>query len=551
MRAGIPKLFKDGYKQFTGIEGAILTNIEACIGLADMTNTSFGPCGMNKIVINQIDKVFVTSDAATIMKELAIQHPAAKVMCLAATMQEKEMGDGTNFVIAFSGELLRKAGELIHMGVHPSDIIKGYTIAMKKAKELMEGLVYYTLKDVFDEKKLAEGVRTTIAAKQYGLEDLMGGLVAKACITVMPRGKPQNFNVDNVRILKLLGGDVNESHVVRGLALDCRPQTAVTKKSKIKVAVFTCSVAATQTETKGTILLNTANELLNYSKSEEDHMHNVIKTYHEMGVQMIFSGEKFSDMALHFMNKYNMMSLRIFSKYMLRRVCRLVGARPCVTLDGAREEDFGFLTSAFTKEIGDQIVTILEQDKDSTAVCSTMIIRGSTENQMNDMERAASDAVNVVKQITRDARFVPGAGAAELQLASLMGDFASKQTGLEQYAIQKYAEALEVVPRQLAQNAGQDGNKVVADLYAAHAKGEIKTGVNVESATSGDTKGGIGDMTQLGVMDLLATRLKGLNLSSKAALTILRVDHIIMRKPAGGPKKPKNRGHWDDNDSAW
>jgi len=544
MRAGIPKLFKDGYKQFTGIEGAILTNIEACIDLADMTNTSFGPSGMNKIVINQIDKVFVTSDAATIMKELAVQHPAAKVMCLAATMQEKEMGDGTNFVIAFSGELLRKAQELIHMGVHPSDIIKGYNIAMVKAKELMEGLVYYTLKDVFDEKKLAEGVKTTIAAKQFGLEDMMGDLVAKAAITVMPRGNPQGFNVDNVRILKLLGGDVNESHVVRGLALDCRPQTSCKKKSKVKVAVFTCSVAATQTETKGTILLNSASELLNYSKSEEDHMHKIIKTYKDMGVEMIVSGEKFSDMALHFMNKYNMMSLRIFSKYMLRRVCRLVGARPCVTLDGARTEDFGFLSNTYTKEIGERIVTILEQDKDSTSVCSTIVLRGATDNQMNDMERAASDAVNVVKQITRDARFVPGAGAAELQLASLMSDFASKQKGLEQYAIQKYAEALEIVPRQLASNSGHDGNKAVADLYAAHAKGENKTGVNVAS-------GGIADMTQEGVMDLLATRLKGLALASKAALTILRVDHIIMRKPAGGPKKPKNRGHWDDNDSAW
>lgn len=544
MRAGIPKLFKDGYKQFTGIEGAILKNIEACIELADMTNTSFGPSGMNKIVINRIEKIFVTSDAATIMRELEVQHPAAKVMVLGANMQEKEMGDGTNFVLLFSGELLRKAQELIHMGVHPSDIIKGYTVAMEKARELLEGLVYYTLKDVFDEKKLAEGVRTTIAAKQHGLEDFMSDIVAKACITVMPRSNPQNFNVDNVRVLKLLGGDLQETHVVRGLALDTRPQTSTKKKSKVKVACFTCSVAATQTETKGTILLNSANELLNYSKSEEDHMHKIIKTYHDMGIEIIVSGEKFSDMALHFMNKYNMMSLRIFSKYMMRRVCRLVGGRPMVTLDGAREEDFGFITAAYTKEVGDKIITILEQDKDSRSVCSTIVLRGSTENQMNDMERACNDAISVVTQITRDARFLPGAGAAELQLGMKLQDFGATQTGLDQYAIKAYGEALESVPRQLAANAGADSEDILAKLRAAHAKGDTKFGVNIVTKD-------VGDMTQLGVMDLLATRLKGLVLASKAALTILRVDHIIMRKPAGGPRKPKNRGHWDDNDSAW
>jgi len=545
MRAGIPKLFKDGYKQFSGVEGAILKNIEACIELADMTNTSFGPSGMNKIVINQIEKIFVTSDAATIMKQLQVQHPAAKVMCLAAQMQEKELGDGTNFVLSFSGELLRKATELIHMGVHPSDIIKGYNIAMEKAQKLFEGLSFYSLKDILDKKKLAEGVKTAIASKQYGLEDLMGDLVAEACITVIPKDNPKKFSVDSVRVLKLIGGDVNESHVVRGLAIDTKPWTTIKEKSKCKCAVFTCSVAATQTETKGTILLNNADELLNYSKSEEDHMHKIIKTYHDMGIGVIFSGEKFSDMACHFMNKYNICGIRIVSKFRLRRICRLLGARPCVTLEN-REEDLGFATEIYTKEIGDRVVTIIEQDKDSAACISTIVLRGATDNQMNDMERACEDAVAVVNSMTRDPRFVPGAGAAELQLASQMVDFANKQKGLEQYAIQKYGEALEVVPRLLASNAGFDGNKVVADLYAAHASGKKKTGVNV----SGE-KGEIGDMTQFGVMDLLTTRLKGLQLASKAAITILRVDHIIMRKPAGGPKKPKNRGHWDDNDSAW
>jgi len=543
MRGGIPRLFKEGYKQFTGLEEAILKNIEACVDLADMTATSFGPSGMNKIVINHIEKIFVTSDAATIMNELQVQHPAAKVIVLAAQMQEKEIGDGTNFVLMFAGELLKKATDLIHMGVHPSDIIRGYEIAAVKADELIADLTFYELQDIRNKEKLVESIRTAIASKQFGIEDKISDLVADACLTVMPKAG-KYFAVDNVRVLKLLGGDVSQSRVVRGLALISKPLSSVREVKNAKVAIFTCAVAATQTETKGTVLMESAVDLLSYSKSEEDHMENIIKTYKEMGVELLISGEKFSDMACHFMNKYKIMGVKSISKFTIRRMCRLTGARPCVTLQ-ARQEDLGFISRAYTEEMGEKLVTVLQQGANTKSAVSTIILRGATNNLINDMERAIDDGVNVVRALIKDNRFVPGAGAAEIELARQMEQFASKNTGLEQYAIRKYAQALEVVPRMLATNSGLNGNKVVADLYAAHEKGDAKIGVDLS-----DEKTDTADMTKQGVFDLLATRKKGLQLSCKAAITILRVDHIIMRKPAGGPKKPKNRGHWDDND-AW
>merc|ERR1719317_119319 len=430
------------------------------------------------------------------MNELQVQHPAAKVIVLAAQMQEKEIGDGTNFVLMFAGELLKKATDLIHMGVHPSDIIRGYEIAAVKADEL----------------------------------------IADACLTVMPKAG-KSFAVDNVRVLKLLGGDVNQSRVVRGLALSSKPVSSVREVVDAKVAIFTCAMAATQTETKGTVLMESAVDLLTYSKSEEDHMENIIKTYKEMGVKLLISGEKFSDMACHFMNKYKMMGVRSISKFTIRRMCRLTGARPCVTLQ-ARQEDLGFISRVYTEEVGEKIITVLQQGENTRSPVSTILLRGATNNQINDMERAIDDGVNVVRTLIKDNRFVPGAGAVEIEMARLMEQFASKSTGLEQYAIRKFAQALEVVPRMLANNSGLDGNKVVADLYAAHEKGDPKIGVDLS-----DEKTDTADMTKQGVFDLLATRKKGLQLSSKAAITILRVDHIIMRKPAGGPKKPKNRGH--------
>lgn len=559
MRMGIPRLFKDGYKQFSGLEEAILKNIDACMQLSTITRTSFGPNGMNKIVINHIEKIFVTSDAATIINELQVQHPAAKILVLAAQMQEKEIGDGSNFVLVFAGELLKKAKEIIHMGVHPSDIIKGYEMAGEMALKTLQDLTIYTEKNLNEKAKLVDGVRAAISSKQFGLEDLIAPLVAEACLNAMPKN-PANFIVDNIRVLKLLGGRIDDCHVVRGMALgtECKSNLKSIKDSKVLVA--TCSIDAAQTDTKGTVLIENASELMNYNQSEEDHIHKVIKGFHDMGVKVLITGEKVGDMALHFINKYEMMVICIFSKFNLRRICRTLRARPCVSLTGVREDDLGFAASISERTLGGNKIVVFEQPEKETSVVSTIVVRGSTNNVMNDLERAIDDGVNVVRQMTKDARFIAGAGGAEIELARRISAFGQKQGGLEQYSIKKYAEALEVVPRTLAENSGLDGSALVTELYAKHsapAPEAKEADAEAPPAEHGqrfgiDVKeGGVQDMTQEGVMDLLATRLLGLRLATNAAVTILRVDHIIMKKPAGGPKKPKNRGHWDDNDDTW
>jgi len=558
MRAGIPRLFKEGYKQFSGLEEAILKNIDASMQLSNITRTSFGPNGMNKIVINHIEKIFVTSDAATIIKELQVQHPAAKIIVLAATMQEREIGDGSNFVLVFAGELLKKAKEIIHMGVHPSDIIKGYEMAGEKALEMIQELTIYTEKNLLDKSKLVDGVRSAISSKQFGLEDMIAPLVAEACLNAMPKN-PANFIVDNIRVLKILGGRIDDCNVTRGMALQTEIASNLKKITQSKVMCCTCSIDAAQTDTKGTVLIENAKELLNYNISEEEHIHKVIKGFHDMGVKVLITGEKVGDMALHFINKYKMMVICIFSKFNLRRLCRTLKARPCVSLTGIREDDLGFAASINQKVIGGKKIVVFEQPEKETSVVSTIIVRGSTNNVMNDLERAIDDGVNVVRQMTKDARFIAGAGGAEIELARRIRAFGQKQGGLEQYAINKYGEALEVVPRTLAENSGLDGSELVAKLYAKHSAPvpEPSDDADAPAAEHGqrfgiDVKEGcVKDMTQEGVMDLLATRLLGIRLATNAAVTILRVDHIIMKKPAGGPKKPKNRGHWDDNDGTW
>jgi len=574
MSRGIPRLWKDGYKQFTGLEEAILKNCEAATSLAQCTRTAFGPNGLSKIVINRIEKVIVTTDAATIISELEVQHPAAKVLCLSAAMQQREVGDGANFVVVFAGELLKNAVLELRKGIHPSVLVRGYSMAQKKVQQLIKELVVFEVnaqKDMYDVEILKLGIKCAISSKQYGLGNFLSDVVAKACRNSMPQ-IASNFVVDNIRTVKILGGSIMDSAVIRGMVVETAPRSTCTYAESTKVAIFTCSLDSTQTETKGTVILHDDEELLNYNKSEEEFIHNVIKRLKDMGVGVVIVGENVSEMALHYVDKYKLVCMRIVSKWTIRRLCRAVRARPVVTLNGIRDADLGVCNKVYTKEIGNDHVTIFEQVNIGESEVSTIVVRGATETAMNDVERAVDDGVNMVRAMTRNGKFVAGAGAVEIELARRLNQYATTVSGVEQYAIKAYAKSLEVVPRTLAENTGLSDTDIISKLYKAHSEEVVKDESKQSEAASNTKKlpaeilksiksspsnvgvdivnGGVRDMTREGVIDLMTTRQMGIKLATQSATTILRVDHIIMKKPAGGPRKP-NRGHWDDNDETW
>ncbi|ONM27005.1 T-complex protein 1 subunit theta [Zea mays] len=234
---GIQSMLKEGHRHLSGLEEAVLKNIDACRELSAITRTSLGPNGMNKMVINHLDKLFVTNDAATIVNELEVQHPAAKILVLAGRAQQEEIGDGANLTISFAGELLEKAEELIRMGLHPSEIIIGYTKAINKTIEILEDLVEKGSEnmDVRNKEDVVLRMRSAVASKQFGQEDIMCPLVADACIQVCPKN-PANFNVDNVRVAKLLGGGLHNSSVVRGMVLKNDAVGSIKRVEKAKVS---------------------------------------------------------------------------------------------------------------------------------------------------------------------------------------------------------------------------------------------------------------------------------------------------------------------------
>jgi len=268
-------MLKEGARHYAGLEEAILRNIDACVQISKITRTSLGPMGMNKIVVTHLDKVYITSDAATLIEEMEVHHPAAKMVAMAAKTQESEVGDGTNFVLIFAGELLQQAENLLKIGLHPSEILIGYEKAYKKCVEIMPNYVVYSVNDVRKKEEVLPCLESVIATKLYGYESFLAPLVYEACRYAMPDKDLKRFDVENVRVAKIMGPAFHDSMLIHGLVVVRGSETSRTYVKDAKVALFNCPLETGQGETKGTVLLKNAEELVKYTSSEEKHMEDV------------------------------------------------------------------------------------------------------------------------------------------------------------------------------------------------------------------------------------------------------------------------------------
>ncbi|KAI5290395.1 T-complex protein 1 subunit theta [Ascosphaera aggregata] len=548
-----------GYTSHDAEDGAVIRNIEACNAIAQTVQTSLGPYGKNKIVINHLQKLILTSDAATILRELEVVHPAAKLLVMASQQQEAELGDATNLVIIFAGELLKKAEGLLRMGLKSSDIVQGYEKAQNFALKCLEDLEVDRLKDIRSKDELEKALRTVIASKQSGSEDILAPLVAEAVLAVLPKN-PTAFNVDNVRVVKIMGGSLEQSRVIKGMVFARRPEGTIKKAHKAKVGVFSCPIDISQTETKGTVLLKNAQEMMDFTKGEEARLEATIKELYDSGLRVVVAGSTVGELALHYLNRFNILVIKVLSKFEIRRLCRVVGATPLARLGAPMPDEMGTIDVVETEEIGGDRVTVFRQEESGSVTrTATIVLRGATQNHLEDVERAIDDGVNVVKAITKDPRLVPGAGATEVQLAERISAFADMTPGLSQYAIKKYAEAFEIIPRSLAESAGLDATEVLSRLYTAHQQRKQTdseedeaqeerpywtTGVDIESSTSAGTL----DAVEEGILDLMVTKNWAIKLATEAARTVLSVDQIIVARQAGGPKPPSGQNpNWDED----
>lgn len=549
-------MLKDGTRHFqqdndNHSASVVLRNIDACLQLCRMVRTSYGPQGRCKLVVNHLEKISVTSDCAAILKDMEIEHPAAQLIKYAAVKQQEECGDATNLVLAFAGELLYQTSVLISkMTFQPApEILAGYRMALQICEDTLPHLVCDTTgTDILSDRvQLMKILRPVLASKQYGSQDGLAALVADACLSVRSSDDGPNPNAnttiqpESIRTVKILGGSIMQSCVMTGFVAQRGVETVTQCAMDAKIAVFACAFEASSTEAKGTVLMKTADDLKNYNRSEERKLQEIVESMASVGITVVVTGGNVSDMALHFLDRSNMMCVKLGSKWELRRLCQAIGATALVRLGPPMPEEMGH-ANVNVQVIGGKTVTVF--DSKSESKLATIVLRASTMSVLNDVERAVDDGVQAVAQAGKDGRLVYGGGACEMALSVTLQQEAAKVSGLEQYAIEAFGKALQVIPRTLAENAGWDAARVVADMQAAHSTtghfspngGGIVCDVGVNVEHDNDRMGGTTGMKAKGVVDLLATKLSALRLAVDAAVTILKVDQIIMSKPSGGPK---------------
>ncbi|EPR59615.1 putative T complex chaperonin [Toxoplasma gondii GAB2-2007-GAL-DOM2] len=541
-RYGLSGLLKEGHRSFTGIDEVTAKNIDACKALTDLTRTSLGPNSLSKLVVTSLGKRIVTAHTSLIVKELEVQHPAAKMLAMAAEMQQQEFGGAVNLLLVFAGQLLAQAEYLLKQGLHPNDVARGYEMAVAKLPAFLEESVCYTLKSLNDEQALAEVLESTVATKPLCTEGRLHKLVAQAAAMVMPPNNPKDFDVENIRVAKLTGGRLSQSVVLKGMVVTRPPSGSVESKQNCKVMVLGCGLECSTTEAKGTVLVHNAEELKNFTKGEERQMEEIIKGIKDAGVEVIIvHGGAISDVAQHFCNKYDILTLKIQSKFETRRLCRALGATAVVRLGVPTPEELGSCLSITVSEISSKKVTnILTKD---SRVC-TVVLRGSTPSVLDEAERAIDDAANLVKALTQDPRLVAGAGATEMEMSRKFAAFGATLPGVEQYAVLKFGEAFEMIPRLLAESSGHSGTEALAALHAAHGQGRVHEGVNTDisvsypsfkSAAAASAPSLTINAVEKKIYDHHKMKQWALRLGADAALTVLRVDQIIMARPAGGP----------------
>jgi T-complex protein 1 subunit theta len=524
---------KEGTRYFKGTDEVVVRSAEAMYDLAKLTATSIGPNGMKKLIKNHFGKVFVTGDASTMVQEAEIQHPGAKMLAGASKMQAEQIGDGTNLVIVFAGELMHLATELIRAGIHTRDIVAGYQRALAKTLEILPTLYTNAVTfDLSDENAVAAALRTPLSSHQFLDADYLAKLSAQACLNAYPNRKGK-FNVDNVRIAKALGGNVGDSYFVRGFVVQREVMGTIRRKTDCRLAVFTTSFDLPESDTKMQTVFKSGAELEGYNLTQEQRMSELVGSIAATGVNVVVCQSKITELAVHYLEAAGILAIQLPSNWDIRRLCRAVGAVPLLRIGAPTAEEIGRCPLVECQEIGSTALVVFEAE----GGVSTIVVRGATPNVIDDVERSLDDATNSFLVMTEFPQLVPGAGATEMELAVKLSRWADTLPGMEQYGVRKFAEALEIVPRTIAENAGLRIADFMAKLRAAHNRDGGKTAcVDVVELA-------IGDADNLKVADVAHVKEWALKLAVDVAVTMLRVDQICLSKPAGGPtpRKPEAR----------
>ena len=533
---GIPVLvLKEGSERTRGRD-AQSANINAAKAVASAVRTTLGPKGMDKMLVDSLGDVVITNDGVTILKEMEIESPAAKMVVEVAKTVDEVAGDGTTTSVVLGGELLKKAEELLEQELHPSVITLGYRLAAEKSKEILDEFAVDL--DIENDEDLKKIAKTAITGKfAEASRDFLADIAIKAVklITETSHGGKRVVDIDNISVEKKTGGKVGETMLVQGMALDKEVVHAGMPKrvEDAKIALINASLEVKKTETSAELKITKSEQLKAFLDEEEREMREMAMRIKASGANVVICQKGIDDLVQHYLAKEGIMAVRRAKKSDMEKLAKATGGKVITNLEELNEKDLGHAEFVEERKVGGDKMVFIEGCKNPHAV--SIVIRGGTEHVVDEVERALHDMLMVVGSIIEDGKAVAGGGAVETELALRVKAYSASLKGREQLAVEKFAEAMEIIPRTLAENSGLDPIDTLVELKAAHERGEKTAGLDVYS-------GKVVDMWQKGVIEPLRTKRQVVESATEAAVMILRIDDVIMSKRESPPSPPPEGG---------
>lgn len=518
--SGQPIIILDKDKTRTQGKDALSFNITAAKAVADAVRTTLGPKGMDKMLVNPVGDIVITNDGATILREMDIKHPAAKMMVEVARTQEDKAGDGTTSVVVLAGELLNKAHALVEQGVHPTTITRGYSLASVKALEILDDLAIDASEDV-----LENIAKTALGGKSAEMAlDSLVKLCVETAKSIKDNGK---VNIkENINIIHQRGRSVKETKFIHGLVIDkARAHKNMPRRvENARIAVLDTGIEVEKTQVKSTLKIKSPELLVEARLEESKLVEERVEALAASGVNVLFTERGIDDIGMHFLAKKGILAVRRCNDQEIKKIVKATGARVVSKVDGVGPEDIGKAEIVEERGVGNYKMIYVEGCVNPKAV--SILIYSGAEHVADEVERALDDALRVVGVVIEDGKIVAGGGAPEIEMATRLRKYATTYGGREQLAIMAFADALEEIPKAIAENAGLDAIDIIVDLRNKHNKGQKTAGLNVFSGKSED-------MLKIGVIEPLRVKTQEIKSATDAAVMILRINDILMAKETG------------------
>ena len=491
-------------------------NIMAAKLVAETVRTTLGPKGMDKMLVDSVGDIIVTNDGVTILEEMQIEHPAAKMIVEVAKTQEDEVGDGTTTAVILAGELLKNAEALLDKEVHPTVITKGYAMAAEKSIEILSRICESVSKnDVEMLKNIAATAMTGKGAESS--KDLLADLAVKAVKQVLEN---DSLDLEDIKLDKKVGGGIEDSELIHGIVLDkdrSHPGMPKTLKNA-KIALLDVALEIKNTETDAKIQVSDPAQLQLFMEQEEKMLKEMADKVIKSGANVVFTQKGIDDLVTHFLAKAGIYASKRIKKSDMEKLAKATGAKILSKLSDLSAQDLGKAGTVEEVKIGDEQMTYVKDCVNPKAV--TILIKGGTEHVVDEIERAMKDALGDIAAALKVGKVVAGAGSTEMEVSRQLRDYATKLTGREQLAVLSFAEALEIIPRTLAENAGLDPIDILTELKVQHDKGNKWAGVDANSSK-------IMDAWKAGVIEPLKTKTQAIKSATEVAELLLRIDDVI------------------------